>query len=81
MSRPRMVHITRPAPAAIPPIAAAASPVLVSSSSELLSEEELELEKDPDDVGSELELSAAKVALAFAKGSVVGARVDPISVM
>ena len=75
-----MAHITRPAPAAMPPIAAAARPVLVLSSSESSSEEELELEEDADDVGSELELSEAKVNLAFAKGSVVGARVDPIAV-
>ena len=74
-----MAHITRPAPAAMPPIAAAARPVLVLSS-ESLSEEELELEEDRDDVGAEPELSEAKVALAFAKGSVVGARVEPISV-
>ena len=81
MIRPRTAHITRPAPAAMPPIAALARPVWVLSSSEPLSDEKLELDDDRDDVGSEPEpeRSAATVVPAPAEESVVGVRLEPTS--
>ena len=80
MTKPRMAIMTRPAPAAIPPMAAAARPVLASSS--LLDEVD---DLEDVDFGPELPDSVAAalvpVPLASEKGSLVGARVEPMAVI